>query len=706
MIFTCPMHPEIRQTRPGDCPKCGMSLEPLDAAGAHEGKEDDSELEDMLRRFRVALALALAVMAVSMGAMIPGLPQALRLPHATSRWIELALASPVVLWAGWPLLQRAWRSVVTGSPNMFTLIGLGVAAAYLTSLAATLWPGAFPEAFRHEGEVAVYFETAAMITALVLMGQVLELRARRRASGAIRELLDLAPARAWLVRDAKEEQVPLADVTAGDVLRVRPGERIPVDGEVIAGRSAVDESMLTGEPLPVDKGPGDAVTGGTLNQSGSFVMKAVKVGAETVLSRIVALVAQAQRSRAPIQRVADRVASLFVPAVVGVAAVAFVAWSLLGPAPRLAHAIVAAVAVLIIACPCALGLATPMSIMVGMGRGARAGVLIRNAEVLEVMERIDTVIVDKTGTLTEGRPKLTRVEPAEGWDETGLLKLAAAVERGSEHPLGAAVVRAALERGIAPDDADEFVSSAGGGVQGRVGGQRVIVGQASFLADAGVAGVGALADRAAALQEDGHTVVLVGVDRRAAGLLAISDPVKDTTTEALRTLRELGLEVIMLTGDHERTARAVARRLGIERVEAGVSPQGKLRRVEALRRQGRRVAMAGDGVNDAPALAAADVGMAMGGGTDVAIESAGVSLVRGDLRGIAKAFVLGRAVMRNIRQNLFFAFAYNTVGVPVAAGILYPFTGILLGPILAAAAMSFSSVSVIANALRLRRIEL
>jgi len=699
-VYTCPMHPEVESDEPGSCPKCGMALEPRTVSVE---PEDDRELRDMTRRFVLGLVLGVPVLVLSMGGMIPGVPIERWIPHTLSKWLELALATPVILWAGWPFFVRGWRSVVTWNLNMFTLIALGVATAYLFSVAAVVVPGAFPEAFRSAGQVHVYFEAASTITVLVLLGQVLELRARQRTGGAIRELLELAPERARVVRDGEETEVSLDEVRAGDVLRVRPGEKVPVDGEITEGRSTLDESMVTGEPVPADKGPGDAVTGGTLNRTGSFLMRATRVGSDTVLARIVDMVAQAQRSRAPIQRLADVAASYFVPAVVLVAAVTFAAWSLFGPEPRLAHALVNAVAVLIIACPCALGLATPMSIMVGVGRGARDGVLIKNAEVLEVMEKVDTIVLDKTGTLTEGRPALEGCRPAAAFDEAEVVRLAASVEQGSEHPIGEAIVRGARDRGMRLDEVREFESVTGGGVRGVVGGREIVAGKAEFLRERGVDGLDPLESEAKRLQEEGRTVVFVAVDERAAGALAVSDPIKASTPEALQALHALGLEVHMLTGDSERTARRIASELGIDAVVAEVAPADKHERIESLRAMGRTVAMAGDGINDAPALAAAHVGIAMGTGTDVAIESAGVTLVKGDLRGIVKAFHLSRGVMRNIRQNLFFAFVYNSVGVPIAAGVLYPFFGILLSPILAAAAMSFSSVSVVSNALRLRR---
>ncbi|MBV8538779.1 MAG: heavy metal translocating P-type ATPase [Alphaproteobacteria bacterium] len=697
-IYTCPMHPEVRQAGPGSCPICGMALEP-ELATADTGP--NPELVDMRRRFWIALILAVPVVVLDMGGdMISALSP------AASGWIQLVVATPVVLWAGWPFLVRGWASVVSRNLNMFTLIAMGTGVAWLYSVAATLFPGGFPAAFRgHDGEVAIYFEAATVITVLVLLGQVLELRARETTSGAIRALLDLAPKTARRIVAGHDEDVSLELVQPGDRLRVRPGEKVPVDGEVVDGRSAVDESMVTGESMPVLKDTGARVIGGSLNQTGGFVMRADKVGSDTMLAQIVRLVAEAQRSKAPIQRTADRVAAYFVPVVIGIAVLAFIAWSVLGPAPAYAYGLVAAVAVLIIACPCALGLATPMSIMVGVGRGAAAGVLIRSAEALERFEKVDTLVVDKTGTLTEGRPKVVAVVPAGPVSEDELVRLAASLERRSEHPLAAAMVAAAGERRVPLAEATEFDSATGKGVIGTVEGRRVALGNVRLFADLKI-DMRPLEMRADELRRDGATVVLLSVDGTAAGVIAVADPVKAAAPEAVRTLKAEGVRAIMVTGDNRTTAEAVARKLGIDEVRAEVLPQDKGRIVRELRDQGRVVAMAGDGINDAPALAAADVGIAMGTGTDVAIASAGVILVKGDLAGIVRVRRLSAATMRNIRQNLFFAFVYNAAGVPIAAGVLYPLFGLLLSPIFAAAAMSLSSVSVVTNALRLRRVAL
>ena len=702
--YTCPMHPEVVEDQPGSCPKCGMALEPMTPQAGAE--EDDPELKDMTRRFWVGAALTVPVLILAMGPMI-GLPIDKWIGHSLAKWLELVFATPVVLWAGWPLLARGYRSFATWNLNMFSLISVGVTAAWGYSIIATIAPGIFPESFRGEaGAVGVYFEAAAVIVTLVLLGQVLEGRARKKTGGAIRALLDLAANTARRIDDdGNEQEVDLEDVQIGDKLRVRPGEKVPVDGRIVDGKSTVDESMITGEPMPVEKQSGDEVTGATVNQTGSFVMKAERVGDQTLLSRIVQMVAEAQRSRAPIQRIADLAASYFVPAVLLVAVITFIVWSVWGPAPAFAYAIVNAVAVLIIACPCALGLATPMSIMVGVGRGAQAGVLIRNAESLEVMEKIDTLVVDKTGTLTEGRPKLVTIEPTDEGSEDALLRLAASLEAGSEHPLAEAIVRQAKQRELNLADAADFESVTGKGVQGEVDDHRIALGNRAMMDQLDVP-ADALADRAESLRGHGQTVMFVAIDGRPAGLLGVADPIKDSTAEAVQLLHDSGVEIVMLTGDSRTTADAVAKQLGIDRVEAEVLPDQKADVVRKLQSEGKRVAMAGDGINDAPALAQADVGIAMGTGTDVAIESAGVTLVKGDLRGIAKSRLLSRKTMRNIRQNLFFAFVYNSAGVPIAAGILYPVFGLLLSPMIAAAAMTFSSVSVVTNALRLRRVEL
>ena len=700
--YTCPMHPEIRQIGPGSCPICGMALEPLLISLDAEPNE---ELVDMTRRFWIGLVLTLPVFVLEMGGHLFDFSQ--YIGQTASNWLQMLLATPVVLWAGWPFFQRGWQSLVNRSLNMFTLIAMGTGAAWIYSMVAVLMPGIFPDAFRqHDGSVAVYFEAAAVITVLVLLGQVLELRARESTSGAIRALLDLAPKTARLIRgDGTEEEVQLDSVQVGDRLRVRPGEKVSVDGTVVEGRSAVDESMVTGESMPVTKQAGSKAIGGTMNQSGALVIEAQKVGRDTMLSQIVQLVAEAQRSRAPIQRLADQVSGWFVPAVILVAIVAFIAWSIWGPEPRMSFGLIAAVSVLIIACPCALGLATPMSIMVGVGRGAQAGVLIKNAEALEHMEKVDTIIVDKTGTLTEGRPAVTAIVPAQGFAEDEVLRLAASVERASEHPLALAIVRAAEERGLATAPVADFDSPTGKGAHGVVEGRAIALGNAKFLAEHGV-DVAPLADEADRLRADGATAIFMGIDGQVAAIFAIADPIKPSTPEALAALKALGIRVVMLTGDNWTTAKAVARQLGIDEVEAEVLPETKSAVVQQHKAAGEIVAMAGDGVNDAPALAAADVGIAMGTGTDVAMESAGVTLLQGDLNGIVRARRLSEAVMGNIRQNLFFAFIYNALGVPVAAGLLYPFFGILLSPIIAAAAMALSSVSVIANAARLRRIRL
>jgi len=701
--YVCPMHPEIVRDEPGDCPKCGMALEPRTVTLE---EEDNPELVDMTRRFWISAVLTVPLVIIAMGEVV-GLSFDWLASPRTLSWVELVLATPVVLWGGAPFFQRFWNSLVNRSLNMFTLIGLGVGVAYAYSLVAAALPGIFPASFRDaHGEVAIYFEAAAVITTLVLLGQVLELRARSRTGAAIRALLGLAPKTARRVNDdGSEEDVQLDQVKAGDRLRVRPGEKLPVDGEVIDGASSVDESMITGEPIPVEKNPGDRVIGATVNGTGTLVMKAERVGADTVLSQIVQMVAEAQRSRAPIQKLADLVAGYFVPAVVLIAVVTFIVWALVGPQPAMAYALINAVAVLIIACPCALGLATPVSIMVATGRGAHMGVLFKNAEAIEVMRQIDTIVVDKTGTLTEGKPKLVSVSPAAGTSEETLLRLAASLERGSEHPLAAAIVEGARERGVAPEDASGFESTTGKGVSGSVGDRRVALGNRALMDQLEI-DIDALSGDAESLRAEGQTVMFVAVDGQPAGLLGVADPIKETTPKAIETLHEEGIRIVMLTGDNRTTAKAVADKLGIDELTAEVLPDQKAEVVKRLQREGRKVAMAGDGINDAPALAQAQVGIAMGTGTDVAMESAGVTLVKGDLNGIARARRLSRATMRNIRQNLFFALVYNSLGVPVAAGVLYPFFGLLLSPIIAAAAMSFSSVSVITNALRLRSVNL
>ena len=698
-VYTCPMHPQIRQVGPGSCPICGMALEP-ELAGSDIGP--NPELIDMSRRFWIGIALTVPIFVLEMGSHIAGAHS--WVDPTLSNYVQFAFATPVVLWAGWPFFVRGWQSLVTRNLNMFTLIAMGTGVAYAYSLIATFAPGLFPQAFRggHGGAPATYFEAASVITVLVLMGQVLELRAREATSGAIRALLGLAPKTARRVKDDdSDEDVSLDEIHAGDRLRVRPGDKVPVDGVIIEGRSAIDESMITGESMPVTRQKDSRVIGGTINKSGSFIMRADKVGRETLLSQIVQMVASAQRSRAPIQRLADQVSAWFVPAVIAAAIAAFGAWAMFGPEPRFSYALVAAVSVLIIACPCALGLATPMSIMVGVGRGAQAGVLIKNAEALERMEKIDTLVIDKTGTLTEGRPKVASVLPAPGFDEAQVLKLAASVERGSEHPLAAAIVAAAAERKLELATASDFDSPAGKGVTGTVEGKKIALGNARFLSELNI-DTSAVREEAERLRSDGATAIFLAVDGKTAGVIAVADPIKQTTPEALRALAADGIRVVMLTGDNRTTAQAAARRLGIAEVEAEVLPGQKSAVVEKLRREGRVVAMAGDGVNDAPALAAAEVGIAMGTGSDVAIESAGITLLKGDLTGIVKARALSAAVMRNIRQNLFFAFLYNALGVPVAAGVLYPALGLLLSPIVSAAAMALSSVSVIGNALRLR----
>jgi Cu+-exporting ATPase len=704
-IYTCPMHPEVRQDHPGPCPKCGMALESIDASAANDAGEN-AELVDMTRRFWIGAALALPVFLLAMAHMIPPLGRQPWVGGDVSRWIQFALTTPVVFWAGWPFFQRGWRSIISWNLNMFTLIAIGVGAAFVFSSVAMLLPDIFPHSMRHDGKVAIYFEAAAVIVVLVLLGQVLELRARSRTGSAIKALLNLAPPTARQVAEGGDHEVPLDQVKVGDWLRVVPGDKVPVDGEIVEGHSTVEESMITGEPLPVEKAVGDKVTGGTVNGTGSFIMKAERVGNDTLLGQIVTMVAEAQRSRAPIQGLADKVAAIFVPVVLAVSLITFVVWMWVGPEPRLAHAIVNAVAVLIIACPCALGLATPMSIMVGVGRGAQLGVLIKNAEALERLEKVDTLIVDKTGTLTEGKPKLIDVLPAEGFGAKDFLMLAASLEQGSEHPLAAAIVLGAKDQGLALEPVKDFRSVTAGGVVGTVAERVVMVGKADFLRDEKITDLEPMETSAVKLQEDGKTAVFVAIDGKAAGILAVADPIKATTAEAIKDLHALGLKLVMLTGDNRRTAAAVAKQLGLDSVEAEIEPAGKVAYVKKLREKGNHVAMAGDGINDAPALSEAEVGVAMGTGTDVAMQSAGITLVKGDLRGIAQAIRLSRATMSNIRQNLVFAFLYNALGIPIAAGVLYPFFGLLLSPIIAGAAMSLSSVSVIGNALRLRKIKL
>jgi P-type Cu+ transporter len=703
-IYTCPMHAQIRQVGPGNCPICGMTLEPVKAT---VDVSENRELADMTQRFWVGLVLTLPVFVLEMGGHIPALGLHDLVPPRMSTWIQFALSTPVVLWAGWPFFERAWASVVHRSLNMFSLIALGTGAAYVYSVFAVFAPGTFPAGFRGmDGTVSVYFEAAAVITVLVLLGQVLELRAREQTGGAIRALLKLAPKTARrLTAGGEDQEVALEMVQVGDRLRVRPGDGVPVDGKVLEGKSAVDESMVTGESMPSAKQPGDKLIGGTVNGTGSLVMRADKVGADTMLARIVTMVADAQRSRAPIQRMADTVSGYFVPAVLGVAIVAFVVWAVWGPAPALSYALIAAVSVLIIACPCALGLATPMSIGVGVGKGAGAGVLIKSAEALEHMEKVDTLVVDKTGTLTEGKPKVTAIVPARGLSESEILPLAASLERSSEHPLAAAIVAAAQDRSASIQEPTDFASVTGKGVTGKIGGRLVALGNAKLMADLGIT-FGDLEHKADELRSEGATALFLAIDQKPGGVIAIADPIKSTTKAALDGLRNYGIRIVMLTGDNKTTAEAVGRKLGIKEIEADILPQDKNRIVKKLTAEGRIVAMAGDGVNDAPALAEAAVGIAMGTGTEVAIQSAGITLVKGDLAGIARAIVLSRATMRNIRQNLVFAFAYNAIGIPIAAGVLYPAFGLLLSPMVAALAMSLSSVSVIVNALRLRTLKL
>jgi len=739
--YTCPMHPEVRQDKPGSCPKCGMALEPLTVTAPQQkieytcpmhpeivrdapgncpicgmaleprtvtlGDEENHELKDMQRRFWVSVVLTIPLFVIGMGDLIPGAPLERIVSPAVLPWVQFILASPVVLWGGWPFFVRAVQSVVNRSLNMFTLIGLGVGVAYVYSVVGTLFPDIFPHSFRaHGGTVPIYFEAAAVITTLVLLGQVLELKARSQTSSAIKALLGLAPKTARRVAaDGSEQDVPLDQVQVGDLLRVRPGEKIPVDGVVIEGTTAVDEAMVTGEPIPVEKNAGDGVIGATVNGTGSLIMKAERVGSETLLSQIVQMVAEAQRSRAPIQKLADTVAAYFVPAVILIAIVTFIVWAIVGPEPRMTFAIVNAVAVLIIACPCALGLATPMSIMVATGKGAQAGVLFKNAEAIEVLRDVDTLVVDKTGTLTEGKPKLVTVAPVAGVNEHELLRFAASLERGSEHPLAAAIVSGAQERGVDVVNTQSFESITGKGVKGQVDGRSVALGNHAMLDDLGIV-PGELVEQAEKFRADGQTVMFVAIDGKAAGLIGVADPIKESTPEAIKQLHEEGIRIVMMTGDGRTTANAVAAKLNIDEVVAEVLPNQKAETVKRFQAEGHKVAMAGDGINDAPALAQAHVGIAMGTGTDVAMESAGVTLVKGDLRGIVRARKLSRATMGNIKQNLFFAFIYNVMGIPIAAGVLYPFFGLLLNPMIAAAAMSFSSVSVIGNALRLRRAQL
>lgn len=701
--YTCPMHPEVIQDTPGNCPKCGMALEPMEA-DAESGEEKNQELDDMSRRFWISLVLSLPLAAVAMGEMLPALQTMAQ--GGWMRWLQFGLATSVVLWGGGPFFQRAWQSLLHRSPNMFTLIAMGTGAAYGFSFVAVLFPHIFPDSFRDEhGMVGVYFEAAALIITLVLLGQVLELRARSQTGSAIKALLGLRPKTARIVRDnGQEEDIPLEHVHAGDSLRVRPGEKIPVDGVVLEGTSSIDESMITGEPMPVEKEAGAKVTGATVNGSGSFIMRAERVGKETLLAQIVKMVSEAQRSRAPIQRLADLVAAFFVPAVILIAVSTFIIWAWIGPEPRMAYALVNAIAVLIIACPCALGLATPMSIMVGTGRGAQAGVLIKNAEALETFEKIDTLVVDKTGTLTEGKPKLISITTS-GMQENELLTLAASLERQSEHPLAEAIVQAAKERNLSFNEVKDFKYEKGKGITGRADGKQVLIGNAKIMEESGM-DVSGFAQKADQLRREGQGIMFIAVDNQPAGFLSVADPVKESTHEAIRLLHDESIKIVMLTGDNRLTAEAVGKSVGIDEIQAEVLPEHKEQHVRKLQEQGRMVAMAGDGINDAPALARAHIGIAMGTGTDVAMQSAGIVLVKGDLRGIAKARKLSKATLRNIRQNLFFAFIYNTLGVPIAAGILYPFFGILLSPIFASAAMAFSSVSVIANALRLRNARL
>jgi Cu+-exporting ATPase len=703
-IYTCPMHPEIEQDHPGDCPKCGMALEPKTVGAADE--EEQREIRALSRKFCVALVLALPVLILAMGHSIPALHIGAIVPGRIAKWIEFGLTTPVVLWAGGFFFTRAWRSIVNRSLNMFTLIAIGVGAAYFYSAVATVAPGIFPDSFRRNGEVGLYFEAAAVITALVLLGQMIEAKARSRTGQAIKALLGLAAKTAHRVRDGSEEEIAVDEIQKGDLLRVRPGEKIPIDGVIVEGGSHIDESMITGEPMPVSRSSGEKVIGATVNQTGTFLMRAERIGSETLLAQIVRMVADAQRTRAPIQSLADTVSGYFVPTVVGIAVVTFIAWAFWGPTPSMAFALVNAVSVLIIACPCALGLATPMSIMVGVGRAAQAGILIKNAEAIEITEKVRQLVTDKTGTLTAGKPEVVSRVAESGGNERELLQIAASLENHSEHPLARAIVEAAKQEKIELRDAADFQSTTGGGISGKVAGRMIVVGKRKFLEDSGVAISDDLTKQASQLQEKAQTTVWVAVDEKAIGILGIADPIKENTRQAIRALHDMGLKIMMCTGDNRRTAESVAHELGIDEFRAEVMPKDKIAIVEELKSKGAIVAMAGDGINDAPALAAADVGIAMGTGTDVAIESAGITLVKGDLMGIAKATQISRAVMGNIRQNLFFAFVYNAIGLPIAAGVLYPFVGLLLNPMIAGAAMSFSSVSVITNALRLRRIRL
>jgi Cu+-exporting ATPase len=706
MIYTCPMHPQIQQDRPGICPICGMTLEPRNRGVGVGDEEEQREVNSLSRKFWIALVLTIPVLIIAMGHAIPGLHLGAIVPREIGKWIEFGLTTPVVLWAGGFFFTRAWQSIVNRSLNMFTLIAVGVGAAYFYSAVAVIAPGIFPESFRRHGEVDLYFEAAAVITTLVLLGQLIEAKARSRTGQALKALLSLAANNAHRVRDGQEEEIPVDAIQKGDLLRVRPGEKVPIDGVIVEGQSNIDESMITGEPMPVSKGARDKVVGATVNQTGSFLMRAERIGSETLLAQIVQMVAEAQRSRAPIQKLADTVSGYFVPAVIGIAVITFIVWSIIGPTPAMAYGLVNAVSVLIIACPCALGLATPMSIMVGVGRAAHAGILIKNAEAIEITEKVTHLITDKTGTLTAGKPEVVSRVANNGSTEHDLLQIAASVEAQSEHPLARAIVEAAKKEQIGSRDVTDFQSATGGGVSAKLDGRRVLVGKEKFLADSGVTLSNELRRQAGRLQEQAQTTVWIALDGRAIGVLGIADPIKPTTRTAIRALHDMGLKIIMCTGDNRLTAESVARELGIDEFRAEVMPDEKIEIVKSLKASGAIVAMAGDGINDAPALAAADVGIAMGTGTDVAIESAGITLVKGDLVGIVKAIQLSRAVMRNIRQNLFFAFMYNALGVPIAAGVLYPLFGLLLSPMIAGAAMSFSSVSVIANALRLRTVKL